>query len=97
MFVTPSGHFVLADFDRSHPKLGLGMEVQNCAYENVRIRHSNGTDRYTGPEVPRLSELSEHEGVTPRADMFSLGVVLLEFALQLGEVSSFPDDYRSLY
>ncbi|VDB90219.1 unnamed protein product [Peniophora sp. CBMAI 1063] len=81
IFVTPSGHLVIGDFDRSHPNVKPGMEAQGCKnYEDVLIVHSNGTPYYKAPEV---AAKHAQAGVTPRADMFSLGVVLLEFALQL--------------
>lgn len=62
------------------------MDAQSgCQYEDVRIRHVNGTTLYKAPEV--VWSHAKNSGVTPRADMFSLGVVLLDFALQLRHVS----------
>lgn len=62
------------------------MEAQGCKnYEDVLIVHSNGTPYYKAPEVAMKHAQA---GVTPRADMFSLGLVLLEFALQLTKVKS---------
>lgn len=54
--------------------------AQECEYENVLISHNNGTSLYMAPENTKRSI---RNGVTPRADMFSLGVTLLEFALKI--------------
>lgn len=79
---------MIADFDRAHPNVRPGMLMQgNCAYEDVLISHNNGTAMYKAPEVCRDSPT---KGATQRADMFSLGLVLLEFALQMHSVRVWP-------
>ena len=72
------------------------MKVQKCVYEDVRIQHLNGTPLYKAPEIS-WDPFRQGLGATPRADMFSLGVVLLEFALQLDKVGVIWADFGALY
>ena len=84
VFVSPSGHLALADFDLAVPDVRPAMEAQECEYQDVRIGLGDaGTSVYKGPE----RFLSATAGiVTPRSDMWSLGIVFLEFALQIESV-----------
>lgn len=86
VLVSPSGHFVLADFDRSFVDISRAMQEQRCKYEDVSLDIASGTTRYMAPEVIKhlmwqpYSPIAR-EPVTPRADLWSLGLTLLEFAL----------------
>ncbi|VDC06149.1 unnamed protein product [Peniophora sp. CBMAI 1063] len=86
IFVSPNGHLALADFDRSFVDVSRARQEQGCAYEDVSLDILAGTPRYMAPEV--LQHLmwqadgpAPREIVTPRADLWSLGLTLLEFAL----------------
>ncbi|KZV64068.1 kinase-like protein [Peniophora sp. CONT] len=86
VFVSPSGHLELADFDHSFVDVSRAMREQNCAYEDVVLDAPSGTTPYMAPEL--LQDVMWHPRsqtprgiVTPRADLWSLGMTLLEFAL----------------
>ena len=95
VLVSPSGHLALADFDRSFVNISNDMHEQRCIYEDVSLEMQSGTLAYVAPEVLRRGLWqpdwqAARETVTPRADLWSLGMTLLEFALAAarpGEVS----------
>ncbi|KZV67611.1 kinase-like protein [Peniophora sp. CONT] len=95
VFVTPSGHLALADFDLAVPDVRPAMEAQQCEYKDVRIDVGcGGTSTYKAPE--RFSSSNARCIVTPRADTWSLGIVLLEFALQIN-TSYFLERFPRLF
>ena len=92
--MTPSGHFVLSDFDLSHPDVSGGLE-SGAEYADLPLEHRFGTCPYMAPELLELHcEPSERvsKGLprpTQRSDMWSLGMTLLQFALMLDTVRPF--------
>ncbi|VDC01993.1 unnamed protein product [Peniophora sp. CBMAI 1063] len=88
VFVTPTGHVVLGDFDLSYPSIANGAEMGRT-YRDTPLNHACGTTAYMAPEV--LEWVSSPTGrsdvacPTQRADMWSLGMTLLEFALMLND------------
>ncbi|VDB90224.1 unnamed protein product [Peniophora sp. CBMAI 1063] len=82
IFVSPSGHLALADFDLAVPDVRPAMAAQQCAYKDVCMELGcSGTSTYKAPE--RFRNSNARGIATPRADIWSLGIVLLEFALQI--------------
>ena len=84
VFVTPKGHLTLADFDQSFVDVSQGMREQNCAYEDVSLAVRSGTYPYMSPELLRdflCLPGQKRDVITPRSDIWSLGLTLLEFAL----------------
>lgn len=85
VLVSPSGHLVLADFDCSFFDVSQAMREQgDCKYEDVAMNIRHGTDPYMAPEVLQYfdeSRLPSGPIPTPRVDLWSLGMTLLEFAI----------------
>ncbi|KZV74789.1 kinase-like protein [Peniophora sp. CONT] len=89
VFVTPTGHLVLGDFDLSIPDISAG-KGKGTLYNNVPLNHACGTPAYMAPELLEWASNRPRRGVdlpcpTQRADMWSLGMTLLQLALRLGE------------
>ena len=90
IFVTPTGHVVLSDFDLSYPDISAAME-SGKSYKSAPLEYACGTPAYMAPELLNWISNPSRRGVMARptqcADIWSLGVTLLQFALQLEEVS----------
>lgn len=91
VLVSPAGHLTLADFDCSYS----GLPTSEHEYWNTRLNSFPGTAEYMAPECV-IGQLCSRQNdldwtnpsckdllATPRADMWSLGLVLLQIALQL--------------
>ena len=90
IFVTPTGHLILGDFRFSYPDISVSTR-DGVSYENAPLKHTVGTPAYMAPELLEWASNPLRRGAmappTQRADIWSLGVTLLEFALQISEVS----------
>lgn len=94
IFVSPTGHLTLADFDCSYY---FGLQRDEDEYWNMPLADFHGTAEYMAPECVRGQILCRQDDfdwtdpssakllATPRADMWSLGLVLLQIALQMPE------------
>ena len=88
VLVSPSGHLSLADYDCSY----VGLPTSDDEYWDTKLSGFTGTVEYQAPEcvfgLNRYNDIDWTDPAsaallaTPRADMWSLGLVLLEFALQ---------------
>lgn len=97
VFVTPTGHFVLGDYDLSYPDISSGSK-NGQAYEDIPLNHASGTCAYMAPELLEWASNPSERDLRPptqRADVWSLGITLLQFALLLDEVRVL--EYRKLY
>ena len=78
ILISPQGHMTYADFG-----LAFTSYDKSVPFRSIRAFDLVGTPGYFAPEI--LARTAEQTGYTPAADIYSLGLVLLELFGRLSD------------